>query len=212
MIHWQVASHVHEPLFAWEFLLARWPHPEFTRSAAIEAFRRESRLLGKELSDVTLEQHFDVFLHSYVPTRGRKGDVKEDNLDCPLVELELIRKTGERATGTAGHREPVYAFRYDDKPEITPELFVYCLLDFLRRRHPDEQTVSLREIAHAPGSPGQLLKLPEPVLRERLERVEHESRGLFAYRESAARQLVARAREPKSSLLPWVYEPETAHV
>jgi hypothetical protein len=35
----------------------------------------------RELSDVTLEQHFDVFLHSYVPTRSRKGDVQEDNLE-----------------------------------------------------------------------------------------------------------------------------------
>ena len=46
-----------------------------------EAEKQENRF-----SAVTLEQHFDTFLHTYVPTRGRKGEVQEDNLDCPLVE------------------------------------------------------------------------------------------------------------------------------
>lgn len=52
------------------------------------------------------------FLHTYVPTRGRKGEIQEDNLDCPLVELELIVKGGERELDRAeGKREPMFQQR-----------------------------------------------------------------------------------------------------
>lgn len=212
LLHWQIASHVEQPLFAWEFLLNRWPHPEFTRSAVLAAFRRESKFQAKELSDVTLTQHFDVFLHSYVPTRGRKGEVLEENLDCPLVELGLIHRTGERATEAHGHREVIYSFRREEKSEITPELFVYCLDDFWKRRRETEQTLTLRDVALAVGSPGQLLKLPEEVVRERLDQIEAESAGAFAYRESAAQQHVVRKDLRKAAeLLERVYDREAIH-
>ncbi|MGB7157400.1 MAG: DUF4007 family protein [Tepidisphaeraceae bacterium] len=211
LIHWQIATHVEQPLFAWEFLLNRWPHPEFSRSVALAAFKHEARLLGKDLSEITLEQHFDVFLHSYVPTRGRKGEVLEDNLDCPLVELELIQRTGERPTGKQGHREAVYAFRREEKPEITPPLFIYCLDDFWRRWRPSEQTLTLKDVALAPGSPGQIFKLPEDDVRDRLERIGSDSEQLFGYRESASLQHVIRNRQPEGSLLGRLYEREPAH-
>ena len=118
---------------------------------------------------VTLEQHFDVFLHSYVPTRSRKGDIREDNLDCPLVELELIQRTGERKQDATGKREIIYAFRREEKPEITPELFVYCIHDFWLRHRANEKTLTFRDISVAHGSLGQILKLPELSIRERLE-------------------------------------------
>ena len=28
LIHWKLSSHTEEPLFAWDFLLNRWQHPE----------------------------------------------------------------------------------------------------------------------------------------------------------------------------------------
>src|SRR5207247_9454536 len=120
-----------KPLLAWDYLLNRWQDPELVPSKALKALQQEAAKHDDDLSPVTLEQHFDTFLHTYVPTRGRKGEVQEDNLDCPLVELELIIKVGEREIDRlAGKREPIYAFRREEKPEITPELFAYCLHDF----------------------------------------------------------------------------------
>ena len=113
---------------------------------------------------VTLEQHFETFLHTYIPTRGRKGEVQEDNLDCPLVELGLLARVGERETDRiAGRREPIYNFNREEKPEITSDLFVYCLNDFWRKRHPNDETLPFREVAHGHGSPGQIFKLPRKM-------------------------------------------------
>jgi len=203
LLHWQLSSHVEQPLFAWDFLLNRWPHPELSKSAALQAFRSEANKMerDRELSDVTLEQHFDTFLHTYVPTRSRKGEIMEDNLDCPLVELRLIEHVGERRVDGSGRLEPVYAFRREAKAEISAELFIYCVEDFWKRRRAAEKTLTFRDVAIAPGSPGQLFKLPEADVRDRLEQIRRDSKGAYEYLESATLQQLSRTRAASSGEL-----------
>jgi Protein of unknown function (DUF4007) len=211
VIHWQLSTQVEEPLFAWDYLLNRWQHPEINRSEVLRAFGKEAERQERKLSNVTLEQHFDVFLHTYVPTRSRKGDIQEDNLDSPLVELELIQKVGERKLDGTGKRESVYAFRRESKSEITPELFVYCLHDFWVKRHPNEKTLTFREVSVGHGSPGQIFKLPEKDIRERLDTLNTDSRGVFRYKESASQQLITRQDSLDVDLLANVYTFEELH-
>jgi hypothetical protein len=206
LIHWRLSSHIEEPLFAWDFLLNQWQAPEFSRSEALREFRREADRQERSLSDVTLEQHFDTFLHSYVPTRTRKGEVQEDNLDCPLVELEFIQQVGERRLGGEGRREPIYAFRREEKPEITPELFAYFLNDFWSKRKPAEMTLPFREVAFGHGSPGQVLKLPEWDIRGRLEAIASDTHGAFRYAESSALQQVSRGDYSERDFLAAAFE------
>ncbi len=197
LIHWRLCQNVEDPLFAWDHMLNRWHLPEISRSEALPVLAREAeRWSGRPLSPVTLAQHFDVFVHTYVPTRSRKGEVLEDNLDSPLVELELIREIGERRVGDSSRREPVYGFRREPKPEITPGLFAYLVHDFWTRRHAGEMTLGFREIAVGHGGPGQVLKLPEEDLRNRLESLGIDSGGRFSYRESGAVPHVTREIPP----------------
>src|SRR5579859_6387 len=124
LIHWNLSTDTKSPLLAWDFLLNRWQEPELVPTVVIRALQSEAAKHEDDLSTVTIDQHWDTFLHTYVPTRGRKGEVQEDNLDCPLIELELILRVGERVSDrAAGRAEPVYAFRREEKPEITPALF-----------------------------------------------------------------------------------------
>jgi hypothetical protein len=213
LLHWQLSSGTDEPLFAWDYMLNRWQHPDITRTAVIEEFIRETRRMDRKLSVVTLEQHFDTFLHTYVPTRSRKGEVQEDNLDCPLVELELIQKCGERPVDASGKREVIYAFRREAKPEITAELFVYCLNDFWNKRSPNERTMNFRDVAVAHGSPGQLFKLPEWDIRERMDIIAEDSGGVFRYQESASQPQVSRSpeRPTPTELLASIYAHQEAH-
>lgn len=209
LLHWHLSTQVHEPLFAWDFLLNRWQYPEISRTEVLRAFRTEADRLERKLSDVTLQQHFDTFLHTYVPTRSPKGDLREDNLDCPLVELDLIQKVGERVLDKTGKREAVYAFRREAKPEITSELFLYCLQDFWQKQHPNEMSLTFRDVAVVAGSPGQIFKLPELDIRERLEHIAEDSNGLFQYRESSAMQQITRRDDGAlQNLLPSVYHAE----
>jgi hypothetical protein len=206
LIHWHLSTHAEEPLFAWDFLLNNWPHPELTRSAVLAAFRKEAGRQERTLSDVTLEQHFETFLHTYVPTRSRKGDIQEDNLDCPLVELELLQQVGERPLDGSDRREPIYAFRREEKPEITPPLFAHCLAEFWQKRRGNERTLTFKDVAFGHASPGQVFKLPEWDVRNRLEAIVEDTDGYLRYSESAAKQTVTRGDGPKPDFLSTIYD------
>jgi hypothetical protein len=193
LIHWNLATQTEHPLFAWEFLFGRWHEPEFTESMVLKAFAKETNGLSKKLSPVTLQQHLHVFLHTYVPTRGRKGDIAEDNLDCPLTELEMLIKVGEREIAGQARRETVFAFRREDKPSLSAELFAYCVNDFWRKMLPNEQTLSVRTLVSGPGSPGQVFKISEEDIYARLTDLAAATEGRLKYSESAALPQIHRA-------------------
>lgn len=207
LLHWNVTSRLDDPLFAWDFLLHKWPYAELTRSEALAAFVRESRRLNVSHSDVTLGQHLDVFLHTYLPVRGARSAF-EDSLDCPLAELELLLHVGERREDGTGRREPVYAFRREAKPEIPLPLFEYCLHDYWRR-HQTEATLTFRDIATARGSIGQVFKLPEEDIRTRLDVYTiSDSLRPFNYLPSAVQGFVSRRDVEPRDYLAAVYVEE----
>jgi hypothetical protein len=207
LLHWKLSTHVREPLFAWDYMLNRWQEPEIARSRVIRAFQFEAEAMGRTLSPVTIEQHFDVFMHTYIPTRGRKAEAQEDSLDCPLVQIALLEQVGERMPENSTKSEAIYAFRRDEKPEISPGLFCFCLNDFWNSRHANEKTVSFKEVAVGHGSPGQIFKLPEADVRERLESIVTDSDGAFEFEESAASQTVFRPeRPPNEEMLSAIYD------
>jgi len=197
-----MATQVKSPMFAWDFLLNDWQQ-EIARSLVLRVFQREANLRQKrELSAVTLAQHFDIFLHTYVPTRGRKGEVVEDSLDSPFVELELLQRRGfGEQSDQPGKAEPVYAFRREAKPEIGDALFAYCVSDFWQRRHQNEQTLSFELVAVGRGSPGQIFKLPEEDVRARLEAIERATDGKLIYEDSSMTPRLMRAS--KTKLITW---------
>lgn len=166
LLHWNLASRDDGPLFAWRYLIGHWPMPEFTRSEALREFQRISDRHGLEHSPVTLGQHLDVFLHTYHPGRAASG--VEDSLDGPLVELGLLATVGERRA-EEGRWEAVLSFRREPKPEIPQALFDYCLRDYWERFAHDDKTMTFRMAAMGAASPGQVFKLPEDDVRNRLE-------------------------------------------
>jgi len=213
LIHWNLSTEVNHPLLAWDYLLNKWQDTDLVQSRVLKELEQEASMSDDKFSIVTLEQHFETFLHTYIPTRGRKGEVQEDNLDCPLVELGLLAKVGERETEKiAGRREAIYNFNREEKPEITSELFVYCLNDFWRKRHPNNETIQFREVAHGHGSPGRVFKLAEEDVRLRVERLARQTDNYFGYNESSVLQQVRRnGWREQDALLEAVYTNEVAY-
>ena len=179
LLHWALASNTVMPLFSWHTLFNRWPYPEFTRSEVLASLVRESRILGYDHSDITLSQHLDVLLHTYLPSRANVN--LEDSLDGPLTDLRLLEHIGDRK-GEGGRREPIYSFRRGRKPEISDAVFDFALHDFWQRRHGEETTLSLRDICTGDGSPGRIFLLSEADVRQRLEQ---NLGGTFEYLPSA---------------------------
>lgn len=192
LLHWQLCSHDSNPLFAWHFLFNRYHEPEIVRSNVLEAIERESLTLARPLSKATLAQHFDVFMHTYVPTRGSKNEILEDNLDCPLVELELIESNGQKINGQ-GKLETAYCFNREPKPDLSLGVLLYAVDDYWRRHKSDEETLSLSELTTGLGSPGQVFKLPEDEMRSYLVQF-NERDEYFVYKESAMFEQLRRVK------------------
>lgn len=214
LIHWKLATNQAFAIFAWDFLLSQFQEPELYPSTVLRAFRKAvTHLASKDITPGSLEQLYEVFLHSYVPTRGHKGDVREDNLDCPLIELDLLRPNGFTESAThKGRLEPKYVFRREEKPEIGHSLFAYCLAEFWDTRFSTEQSIPLHAIISGRGSPGQVFKIPEPDIRTRLLAIEQHTDGLFLFEESAAiPRLVRQPNAQEIVSLASVYQQEPAY-
>jgi hypothetical protein len=205
LLHWKLSSNPDTPLFAWHFMFNRWPYPEFSRSDVLKAFERESGRLGHDHSEITLSQHLDIFLHSYLPSRSTVSI--EDALDGPLAELSLLQVVGERRT-EGGRREPMYSFKRSRKTEISPALFNFVVDDYWKLRRPGEATLSLRELCGGDCSPGRILLLNEDEIRLRLESTDAVGTGRnFDYLPSAIDGRVVRPSKTRKEpdLLRLVY-------
>lgn len=212
LLHWQLCSHHDNPLFAWDFLFNRYNEPEIIRSNLLAVIDRESRMLARPLAKATLAQHFDILMHTYVPTRGHKAEILEDNLDCPLIELDLIERIGQRVN-SEDKLEPAYAFRREPKPDLSWGVFLFAVEDYWVRCRSGEQTLSLRDLAMGAGSPGQVFKLPEDDIRIRLSQIQNQSNEVFIYTESAMFEQLRRNEGYEfADLLAAAYEGDVACV
>jgi len=202
LLHWKISTNPATPLFFWHQLLNYWHRAEFSESEIIPFFMKNAPPLGTNLrAQSTLESGFRVFVNSYVATRSPKGEVAEDNLDSPLVELDLVRRIGDRRVDGLGPRETIYAFNLDDKPAVTSALFAYCLHDFWMNNYPEEKTLPFRTIAVAPGSPGQIFKIPETAVRRHLDQLKSVTAASYSFEESASLQLAIRKKNTTSETL-----------
>ncbi|MGJ8653032.1 MAG: DUF4007 family protein [Opitutaceae bacterium] len=190
LLHWKISTS-QPPVFYWDQMLNHWHRQEFSLSEMLPVLSSELPSNFKS-SERTLADGFKVFLKTYVPTRGPKGDVQEDNLDCPLVELNFIHVSGQRLDETTNRPESLYSFNYEDKSEVTDTLFAYCLNDFWAKSPHSGDTLAFNFISSGKNSPGQIFKLPEPAVRRRLENLKQATKDSLDFMESNTVQQVMR--------------------
>ncbi|MES2885645.1 MAG: DUF4007 family protein [Pseudomonadota bacterium] len=192
LLHWKIAT-TPNPLLAWDFLLNRWQETEFSESRVLAAMAKELDAVNRSAKMNTLRQHLSIFLLTYLDSRMRRGEDGEDNLDCPLTDLDFVVKIGEReANDSDGKREPVYAFRREDKASISPGLFAYCVNDFWNRRHGGEMTLRAKSVAYDYGSPGQVFKIPEQEIYQRLSDLTTTTENRIIFNDSEALPQLSR--------------------
>ena len=191
LLHWLISTNTRAPFFAWECLFNRWPTAEFSSSTVVEAFQKETEQSQRATSIVTLKQHWEVFLHSYRPPRGVRG---EDHLDCALSVLGLIQETGERQS-TTGKWETLYAFDTGPKTAIPQQLFAFFIHDYWNRAFASEQTIALRELVSGSHSPGRILRMAESEILLRVNDLTRTQSHVFQTTESANLRQLRRLRQ-----------------
>ena len=160
LIHWQLASNQGRGL-VWYLTFSRYFDVEFRKEQLIAFLEKQFTHLGIQTTPAMIEREVDVFLRTYTPAQTRQGVSLEESLDCPLVDLNILR-----------HSEKVYRFDVGYKASLPVEVFGYCLLKFLRERINSRRTVTVDECIYQPASPGQVFKLDENTVIDYLERLE----------------------------------------
>lgn len=193
LLHWQLSTDAQQPLFAWRHIFFRRMRPDFTRSEILAEMRSEGERLGYEHSDVTLLQHADAFLHTYLGSLNSSSP--EDTLDGPLVDLGLVQRLGRRCGG-ADRIEPVFALARVGINDVGPAVVDFAIACFWRSRRAGEAVITFRDLAYGEGSPGSALRLTGDDLRDHLERS-----PLWSYRPSGDAGSVTAAGETDPELL-----------
>ncbi len=195
LLHWKIATHPTRPIFHWTQMLNHWHRAEFGEAEAIRFLEQGLPPEQAKRSKRTLHDGLKVFINSYVPSKSRKGQVAEDNLDCPLTELDLIQIVGERINKEQ-QREVIYSFNKEAKPSVTSKLLGYCIDDFWRcGPHADDDSLGFKPISVGENSPGQIFKLPEAALRAKLDSLSTATRGVMSFEESQSMQQVWRKKD-----------------
>ena len=184
LLHWKLATNERRSTgWCWMFSLLR--NDEFTRESLFELFQAELKRRNiASPSASSLERDIDCALRTYLGTRA-KAALLEENLECPLVELQLIIADPEGV---------LFRFNRGPKQTVSDQVFLYSLLEFWDARTPGD-TLSFSDIAFEARSPGAVFKLDENSTASRLERLDHLTGGKYSYNETSGLKQVYRHKK-----------------
>lgn len=197
LLHWQLASAA-TPSTTWFWTFNHAPQLRFTKA---ELTRWMSNLVEQQgwsrVAESSLRRDVDCFVRTYVPVRPTRTVPLEDTLDCPLVDLGLIR---EQAKG-------VFQIMRSDHPSLPDELFAYSLATFVERQQNPARTLPLDVVAFSAGAPGRVFCLSEEALLKRLERLATITDGAMLFDETAGlRQVMVNKLPDPNDLLERCYK------
>ena len=197
LIHWRLAD-TPESATTWWWIFNQYPGTDFTRRELQVQLEHLVEQLGiARMSPASLKRDIDCFIRTYSPSL-RARMIREDSLDCPLVELGLLR-------ARADHQS--YQLVRGDHPTLPLPIFGYALAMYLERRGGQAQTVSLHELAFGEGAPGRVFSLSESGLLTRLEALGALTGGALVYDETAGlKQVFLHKSLQARTLLECYYE------
>ena len=175
LIHWQLTENLQRSL-VWHLVFARYYDVEFTKIQLSQFLHKQFERLEVTTTSGMIAREIDCFVRTYAPTRNNSGKINEESLDCPLTELDLIRFVAQ---------DNVYRFNIGAKPTLPDAVFSHALLYYLDHIAQHRRTVAVDECVYGGGSPGQVSRMDENSVVERLEKVAELTDGQIRLQESA---------------------------
>ena len=201
LLHWNICKQMAR-CTTWHWALNRLPSNEFTRESLLDLINAQIRHHQASVpSDAIVKRDVEVFIRTYVPAIAGKSTVIEDTLDCPLVELQLIEDRANKKH---------FQLRRGAKHSLNNYIFLYALLQFWDQTAPDRETLAFSDIAYRAGSPGNIFKLDEASILERLDQIHVISQGSLSFAETAGvRQVYRSSQVDADGLLQHYYDSES---
>ena len=179
LMHWTLAS-APEKTTTWYYAFNHVSQQGFDREFLINGLTSLVSDMGVRISSATLKRDVECFLRSYVPRVD--ADSPEEVSEPLLGELGLIQQSGKGS----------FEFRRGEKRSLPDGVFAYALLDYWQRLGSDASVMAFDKVAHAYGSPGQVFKLDEMAVADRLIALEGMTRGQIRWTEQAGIRQVTR--------------------
>ncbi len=192
LVHWALATNT--KLATWFWMFNKFRETEFERGQLVDQLTQFSReASGRQIASDTIGRDVDCFIRTYVPTSPDKRLSREETLDCPLTELGLIRRNGNPHG---------FSFVRGRRESLCDEVFAYCLLEFWNQRAAKSESLGFDDAAYGAGSPGQVFKLTENALVDRLHGLGNLTGNKIRYDDTAGlKQIFRTGRVSSQSLL-----------
>ena len=194
LLHWKLSS-CQNKATTWYWAFSHFSRADFDREGLETALMRLVDEQGWKISPTTIRNDVGCFINTYVANKSGKNVDRDSLLDCPLIELELIKSVDSKR----------YYFSRGLKPTLRSGIFAYALCEFWQRHQPTMATLSFENIVYGPGSPGRVFLLQERDVEKHLETIDEDTDGVLQWSETAGlRQVSIRAGnkvEAKLSLI-----------
>jgi len=196
LMHWQIATNKVRSLI-WGIVFSEYLETEFTKQSLANYLSRQLAHYDVKTTNDMILRELDCCFHTYITTKAsikqknNSNGIAEDNLDCPLAELELIRYMPEYE---------LYHFNIGPKSTLPVEIFGYALLLFISSLSRQHSTIALEECMYKPDSPGQVFKLDENSVVEYVNEIERKFSGKLRLIETAGLNQIYLSEEITSNI------------
>lgn len=152
---------------SWYYLFNEFRIKSFTQNDFVRGLATYANKYGQDKAQKSYSDDFACILKTYLPKdRLQTSFVSpENNIDCPFVELELLR--------VDSLKEGTYRKRQADTELLPPLIMLYSLLRFKRIRNSEGNELKLEDILNQPGSPGKAFNLDSIALLDMLRKLEN---------------------------------------
>jgi len=150
----------------WYWFFNIFEYKEFDEEVFIIQLEKWVKGNGGDVARGSLKRDFDCFISTYVSNKTSKNINPEDNIICPLQELNLIE--------VIDAKEKRYRITRRNVLEVPKEVFLYSLLDYMISEGEQVKHISIDDLFTKEKSIGRIYSLGLGELIQVLELLQAE--------------------------------------
>lgn len=158
---------------SWYWFFNHFAPIEFTSVEFIDRLERWINMQEErpsKISNRSLQKDLNCLVRTYLP--GRRDRSPEDQLECPLTELNLLSSIVEK--DEEGKRYHHYRLERPRITSITAWVFLFILLDQQEKERSDARQVNVDQVLREPNNIGRVLNMGARDLEEVLLHMENQ--------------------------------------
>lgn len=182
LIHWFMVNNI--SMSTAYFLFNYFNETEFDKKFVVRALSdslRDSNRDDINVTDTTLDADVSSTMGCYLYPEKKKHSLDlENSLVAQLASLNMLTRV----------RHDTYRLRdYTENKAITKPLFLYCLIEYWEKHHPNNKTIPSELLTMHPHSPGRVFRMHESQISAYLKDIGNQNNQL-QWSESGIPQLI----------------------